>query len=206
MNSPGNVLKTRLGTEARQAEIVRAVLGLAAQGSPGAITTADMANALGLTQGAVFRHFASKDAIWQAVAEWVREALLARLNEAAESQPEPLSALSAVFHAHLAFVIANPGVPRMIFHELQEAGESGAKSRVRELLQSYRVLLMGLLRQAQASHQVPPDLDLAGACALFIGAIQGLVMQSMLAGSTAQMLPQGKAMLALYLSAIRIKS
>jgi len=193
--------KTRLGTEARQAETVQAVLSLAAQRSPGAITTAEVAAAMGLSQGAVFRHFATKEAIWLAVADWIQEELLGRLNEAARA--EPLSALSAVFRAHVAFVVANPGVPRLIFHELQEAGDTAVKRKVSGMLQAYRALLVGLLKQAQAAGSVAPDLDLTSACALFIGAIQGLVMQSMLAGSTAQMASQGEGMLALYLSGIK---
>lgn len=198
--------RPRLSTEARQAELVRTALSLAACRSPGAITTTDMASAMGLTQGAVFRHFASKEAIWLAVADWVREELLARLNEAANGEADALAALSAVFRAHVAFVVEHPGVPRMIFHELQEAGESAVKRRVRDMLQAYRVLVLGLLKQAQAAGRVAPDLDLASACALFIGAIQGLVMQSMLAGSTAHMAAQGEGLLALYLSAIGNKS
>lgn len=198
-----NIPKTRLGTDARQAETVQTVLTLAARRSPGAITTAEMAAAMGLTQGAVFRHFATKEAIWLAVADWIQEELLGRLNEAAQAEVEPLSALSAVFRAHVAFVVAHPGVPRLIFHELQEVADTAVKRKVSSLLQAYRALLVGLLKQAQAAGRVAPDLDLASACALFIGAIQGLVMQSMLTGSTAQMAAQGEGMLALYLSGIK---
>lgn len=32
-----------------------------------------------MTQGALFRHFPSKDAIWQAVMEWVAERLIERI-------------------------------------------------------------------------------------------------------------------------------
>jgi AcrR family transcriptional regulator len=198
-----DIPKTRLGTEARQAETVKTVLALAAQRSPGTITTAEMASSMGLTQGAVFRHFATKEAIWLAVADWIEEELMGRLNEAAQAEVEPLAALSAVFRTHVAFVVDYPGVPRLIFHELQEAGDTAVKCKVSNMLQAYHALLVGLLKQAQVAGRVAPDLDLASACALFIGAIQGLVMQSMLAGSTAQMASQGEGMLALYLSGIK---
>ena len=49
----------RLPTEARQAEIVAAALHLAQDRSPGTITTTDLAGALGLSQGALFKHFPS---------------------------------------------------------------------------------------------------------------------------------------------------
>ncbi len=56
----------RLPTEARQAEIVAAALSLAQHSSPASITTTDLARALGLSQGALFKHFPTKEAIWLA--------------------------------------------------------------------------------------------------------------------------------------------
>lgn len=76
--------RTRLPTEARQAEIIAAVLQLAAERSPAEITTGDIAKALNLTQGAVFKHFPTKDAIWLAVLDWVEMNLLAALELAAQ--------------------------------------------------------------------------------------------------------------------------
>jgi fumarate hydratase class II len=76
----------------------------------------------------VFKHFPNKDAIWQAAMLWVRQELLAALQAAADAAATPLQALQAVFHAHVAFVISHPGVPRFIFQELQQPTESAAKT------------------------------------------------------------------------------
>src|SRR5665811_1341978 len=109
-------------TEVRQASLIEAALRLAAQRSPSSITTGDLAHAVGITQGAVFRHFASKEAIWLAVMEWTTGTLMTRLDAAAAEAelagPSPLAALQAVYKAHVDFVVAYPGVPRVIFQEL----------------------------------------------------------------------------------------
>lgn len=196
------VSRNRLPAEARQAEIVQTVLRLAASTGPGDIKTADIAAALGLTQGALFRHFDTKEAIWLAVAEWARDTLLQTLAHAAAAEADPLAALAAVFRAHVAFVVAHPGVPRMIFHELQRPGDSPVKVVVRDLLQRYRELIAGILHKAQASGNLPAPLDVAAAMALFIGSIQGLVMQSLLAGSPQQMPSLAEGVLTLYFKAI----
>lgn len=195
-------MQTRMPTEERQAAIVAAALDLARAVSPALITTTDIATAVGVTQGAVFKHFASKDAIWQAAMQWVQQELLARLGEAATAAPTPLKALGAVFHAHVDFVIAHPGVPRFIFHELQHPADSTAKQAVREVLQAYRKLLLRLLGAAVAQRELPADLDQDAAATLFVGIVQGLVMQSMLAGKPAAMRVQGDRVFALYLRAI----
>lgn len=139
---------TRLPTEERQAEIVAAALQLAREASPPLITTADIAAVVGVSQGAVFKHFPSKDAIWVAVMAWVRVRFLAALEAAAGSAETPLDALAAVFRAHLRFVATYPGVPRVIFHELQEPQDTAVKREVRALLQAYHQLLLQLLDSA----------------------------------------------------------
>jgi AcrR family transcriptional regulator len=195
-------------TAVRQAGLVEAALSLAAQRSPADITTTDLAQAVGITQGAVFRHFASKEAIWLAVLDWVTEALMARLQAAADTAASadldlvtprpPLGALRAVFLAHVDFVVANPGVPRVIFQELQSPGDTALKARVRNLMQRYRQLLMQLLQHAMATRAIAPDTNLQAAGVLFIGSVQGLVMQSLMSGDVAGMTTQAPGVFALY--------
>jgi TetR/AcrR family transcriptional regulator len=196
-------MQTRLSTEERQAEIVAAALQLARDISPASITTSDIATAIGVTQGAVFRHFPSKDAIWLAAMRWVRGQLLAKLDEAARAAASAVPALEAVFRAHVDFVVAHPGVPRVIFHELQQASDSGVKQEVRALLQTYRQLLLGQFRAGVATGELPAALDPEAAATLFVGIVQGLVMQSMLTGRPAAMKLQAEAVFGIYLRGIR---
>ena len=195
-------MQNRLPTEERQAEIVAAALRLARELSPALITTSDIAAAVGVTQGAVFKHFPTKDAIWLAAMAGVRERLLLALEQAAQAAPSPLDALAAVFRAHVAFVVAQPGVPRLIFHELQRPSDSPVKQEVRALLQSYRKLLLDLLEAAVQQGQAPATLDKAAAATLFVGIVQGLVMQSMLSGKPAAMKTEAERVFALYLRGI----
>ena len=67
---------------------------LACESSPALITTADIATAIGVTQGAVFKHFPTKDAIWLAAMRWVRETLLHKVRAAAEEAATPVDALA----------------------------------------------------------------------------------------------------------------
>lgn len=195
--------QSRLPTEARRAEIVAAVLHLAATQSPAHITTGDIAGELGFTQGAVFRHFPSKDAIWLAVLEWVDTELIAALERAAQEGRTPLDGLERVFIAHIRFVMAWPGVPRILFHDLQRPDDTPLKQRVRQLLGRYRQILARLFDAAARQGQVGGGLDTHAAATLFIGTIQGLVMQSMLAASPSGVEDEARRVLVLYLRAIQ---
>jgi AcrR family transcriptional regulator len=158
---------------------------------------------MNLTQGALFRHFQSKDAIWQAVVSWVADRLLARVDRAIEAAGSPLSALEAVFMTHIEFVATHPGVPRMIFGELQRAEDTAAKRMVRTLIGRYGERLVTLIEAGKAQGVLAREVDTAASATLFIGSIQGLVMQSLLAGNTAMMRAQAPAIFAIYSRAIR---
>lgn len=195
---------TRTPSAARQSEVIAVVLELAATRSPALITTTDIASAMGLTQGAVFKHFPNKDAIWLAVMAWTNSTLTAALEHAAAQSPDALISLHAVFLEHVRFVVEHPGVPRLIFSELQQADESPVKAEVRSLLTAYRQLLLRLLTQAESAGQLGKGVDKAAAAASFIGTIQGLVMQAMLAGSVDRMETEARRAFPLYLRAIGV--
>ncbi|HWI84609.1 TetR/AcrR family transcriptional regulator [Ramlibacter sp.] len=189
---------TRLPTADRQAEIVTAALALAREASPALITTADIAADVGVTQGALFKHFPTKDAIWLAAMGWVREQLLSTLERAVARAGSPLDALAGMFKAHVGFVASHPGVPRFIFHELQRPADSPIKQEVRKLLQGYRKMLRKQLDAAVAIGEVSREVDLDAAATLFVGVVQGLVMQSMLSGNPAAIKSQADAVFAIY--------
>lgn len=189
-------------TEMRQASLVAAALALAAERSPADVTTAQLAQAIGVSQGAVFRHFDSKEAIWLAVLDDTSARLLTSLQAAADAQSEPLAALQAVFEAHVAFVSAHPGMPRLMFQELQHPGQSPLKARVGQLMLAYRQLLLGLLSQAQAQGQIAPGVDLQAAAVLFVGSIQGLVIQSLVSGNLRSVGAQAPGVFALLRSGL----
>lgn len=193
-----NTLPRNLPADARRAVTVKAVVALAATQNPSDITTAAIAQHMQLTQGALFRHFANKDAILQAVMEWVAEQLLARIDAAAGTADSPLAALQAVFLAHVDFVAQHPGVPRIIFSELQRAGATEPKRLVQALVGSYGTRVRQLLAQGQAQGELHAALDLQAAATLFIGTVQGLVMQSLITGDLQRMCADAPRVFAIY--------
>ena len=192
-----------LPAEERRSVTVETVLALAAEQNPSEITTAAISARMNLTQGALFRHFPSKEALWTAVMEWVAERLMQRIERAAADAPGPLAALRCMFLAHAGFVVEHPGVPRMMFGELQRAEASAPKRMAQTLIRRYGERVRALLAAGQTAGEVAADIDLDAATTLFIGTIQGLVMQSLLAGEPERISREAPAVLALYLRGIR---
>lgn len=187
-----------LPAEERRAATVEAVVELAAEQNPSDITTTAIAQRMGLTQGALFRHFPTKGAILESVMDWVAERLLARVDKAAASAASPMAALEAMFMAHIDFVAEHPGVPRMLFGELQRPGDTLPKKMVQTLIRRYSERLQHLLEAGKQQGELPAQLDIEAASVSFIGSIQGLVMQSLLAGDVTRMRHDALGVFAIY--------
>lgn len=192
-----------LPADERRAVTVEAVVELAGSQNPSEITTAAIAKHMNLTQGALFRHFPTKDAIWQAVMEWVAERLLARIDYAAQGIESPLATMQAIFMSHVEFVAEHPGVPRMMFGELQRAEQTAPKRIVQTLIQRYGERLHRLIEEGKACGELSAELDTEAAATLFIGTIQGLVMQSLLAGNVERIRHDAPRVFAIYQRGIR---
>jgi TetR/AcrR family transcriptional regulator len=199
-------LNSRQSTESRQAEIIATVVALAAERNPADVTTTDIAKAMNVTQGALFRHFPTKEAIRLAVIEWIETQLMAKLGDAQASAPNVLSSLEAMFLTHVKFIREFPGVPRLVFAELQQPDSSPMRQRVQQIMRRYRQMLAETLGKAKAAQLIRNDVDVQAAAALFLGAIQGLVMQSMLGGVSSDAEETVLGVLQLYLTGLGTKS
>lgn len=199
-------LNHRQSTESRQAEIIATMVALAAERNPADVTTTDIAKAMNVTQGALFRHFPTKEAIRLAVIEWIETQLMAKLGDAVASAPDVLGGLEAMFLAHVKFIREFPGVPRLVFAELQQPDSSTVRQRVQQIMRRYRQMLAETLGKAKAAQLIRHDVDVQAAAALFLGAIQGLVMQSMLGGVSLDAEEPVLGVLHLYLASLGAKS
>ncbi|MFN3516387.1 MAG: TetR/AcrR family transcriptional regulator [Novosphingobium sp.] len=168
-----------LSAETRRAEAVAAVIKLAASHDPATLTTAQIASAMGVSQGALFRHFPDKLAISIAVLEWTSAELNGRFD--ALTADRPLARLEAILAAHVDFVITSPGVPRILFGELQRAGDTATKAIVRDLMAGYRARVARELHAAREAGDIAGTTDVEAATVMFLAMVQGMVMQGLTA-------------------------
>lgn len=179
-----NISRKHLPADERRSIIIQTVLELASEQNPSKITTAAIAERMGLTQGSLFRHFPSKEAVFLAVMEWVSAQLLARI-EAIDNDngSASLAALKKIFMTHAKFITEYPGIPRILFSELQGNEESEVKNIIQATFGAYKKHLFFHFEQGKSSGEITTDLDNETAAMVFLGVIQGLVVQSLVNGN-----------------------
>jgi AcrR family transcriptional regulator len=196
--------RKRLGADERREEIIRVTLDLAAKQGIDDVTTQDMAQAMGVTQGAVFRHFPSKDSIWLAVMQWVRDRLMGVLERAAEQGRDPLDALQRMFFAHIDFITGHPAIPRVLISDHLHRRSPALRQLVTETMLAYEAKITGLLIDAKAHGLAREDLDAHAAATLYIGMIQGLVLQTSILREQRTLAAEAARTFPIYLQAVRL--
>ena len=195
--------RQRQSAETRREEAVAAVIELASAHSPEGITTQAIASRVGVTHGARFRHFPDKAAIWCSVFDWLGTQLGRVADAAIASGGTPLEVLERLFHAQVAFVADHPGVPRILFHELQRPAGSPLQLLARNIVAGYRERLKTLIRRAKEAGELPAELDEEAAAVLFVGTVQGLVVQSTLFSGALDMRDAARRVFPLLLDGFR---
>jgi TetR/AcrR family transcriptional regulator len=66
------------------------------------------------------------------------------------------------------------------------------------MMTAYRELVGGLLEQARSERSIAADADTQAATVLFVGAVQGLVMQCLMAGTLNRIQQQASAVYDIY--------
>ncbi len=179
------------------------MIQLAGLHNPSEITTYAIAKQMNLSQGALFRHFATKEAIWQAVMEWVSDRLISKIYHISKVTEDPVTALQAMFMTHIEFAIDYPGIPRILFGELQKADATAAKQVAQAMLKRYAELIGARIEQGKAIGAITLEINTKAATTLFIGTIQGLIMQSLLSGDILRIRTDAPEVFAIYLRGIR---
>ena len=198
--------KRRLPTEERQSEIIRVAVELAAEKGVDSVTTQNMADAMKVTQGAIFKHFTTKDDIWVAVMHWIRGQLMKVLEKAASGATDPIDTIERMFFAHIAFISKHPAIPRLLFSELLHKKNSKLRELIQEIISGYEAKIAGLLDAAKAQSLVPSDLDSKSAAVLYIGMIQGLVMQVSIFGGQRSLQHEAEKTFPIFLQGIKTRS
>jgi len=198
-------IKRRLSTEERQSEIIRVAIQLTEERGIDNVTTQDMANAMNVTQGAIFKHFTTKDDIWLAVINWIRGGLMRVLEKAAAEATDPINAIERMFFAHITFIGKYPAIPRLLFSEMLHKKNSKLRDVIQEIVSGYESKIAGLLEVAKEQSLVSRDLESKNAAVLYIGMIQGLFMQVSIFGGKRSLLDEAKKTFPIYLHGIKMR-
>jgi len=172
----------RYDTQIRQQQIIRATLKIVAQRGISGLTTAEIAREVGIAEGTIFRHFASKNEILLATVRYIRDTLLGWSQDRVAGGGEPLEKLGDILHFHLELFEQNSGIPKIIFSEQVHLHDEKLRQLMSETIGEYMELMGTIIREGMEKGQFKPDLDVFMVVAAYLGLVQVSLLRWSLGG------------------------
>jgi AcrR family transcriptional regulator len=132
---------TRKSTEIRQEEIKEAVLKIIRTDGIKAVSTKNIANQTGLSEGAIFRHFKTKRDIILGIISDVSEILIKKLRVIAYSEDSPKDRFHNFLCGTITYLTENNGLTILLFTEASHTNDEEMKEKLNWIFNSQRELV-----------------------------------------------------------------
>ena len=123
----------RENTEIRQEQIKKAVLELIVSDGLHQVSTRNLAKQIGLTEGAIFRHFKSKRDIIKAIMDDVSVDLIGTLRQIILKPTRAEKKMFEYLCANVKYLRANKGITILLFSEATHLGDKELKNKLSEI-------------------------------------------------------------------------
>lgn len=188
-------MRIRKSAEARRLEILQATLRLAGGVGPDRLTTETVARDVGLTQPAVFRHFATKQDLWDAVADYIGKTMEAGWAEATGRRGAAEHRLRSLVATQLRLIQSTPAIPAILFSRELHSRNAALRKALFGLMRRFHGLVARAIAEARDATVFRDDLDPDDGAFLVIGLIQGLALRWSLSGRAFGLVEEGRRLL-----------
>ena len=130
----------------RKPEILQALAHMLEANPGGKITTAKLAQEVGLSEAALYRHFPSKAKMIEGLIEFTEETLFTRMNGIAKENRSHESKCHDIVLLLLTFIERNPGFARLFVGDALQGETERLRARMRQLLDRIETQLRQLMR------------------------------------------------------------
>lgn len=192
-------MRIRKPAEERKSEIVEAALRLADKLGPDRLATGQIAEAVGLTQAALFRHFPKKQELWEAVAARIGEKFQQRWRAIERGPVDPADRLRAIVTAQLKLIQSMPAIPSILFSRELHVENQRLRAIFGEFMKSFHHRIEQLIDAGQRDGVLRSDINAKDAAFLVIGLVQGLVLRWSLSGRSFDLPAEGARLLSVQL-------
>ena len=162
-------------TAVRKDQIVNAAKKLIIKHGSENLTIRAIAHEVGLTEGALYRHFKSKRDILSLLADTIEADLLGDIKVSNIEGESYSKILDSILRGHLSAIKQRQGISFQVIAMCISFGDKKLNKRLSEIINKYIEEIKSLLRRGVESGELRQDLDLNGTALLFFGMIQSLV-------------------------------
>ncbi|MEF8799117.1 MAG: TetR/AcrR family transcriptional regulator [Candidatus Bipolaricaulota bacterium] len=172
---------TRKDTDTRQKEIIEATLELLAESGTQNLTTAHIAELVGISEAALYRHFDNKYDIIGSSIEFVGKRMRSELAKI-PTEKSAREKLKQVFFGHLEYIEDHPGNARLLFSDDIHFDDQKLRGLLRDVVEERKRFIQEIIEEGQTQGVIKSNVDPGGIALMFIGLIQTKVLLWSLSG------------------------
>ena len=154
------------------------VLAQELESHPGSrITTAALARAVGVSEAALYRHFASKAKMFEALIEFAEESVFSLTNKIMEQEKDVVLRCERLIQLVLGFSERNPGITRVLLGDALVGENERLRVRVGKFFERVETQIKQILREANLSDGARAMAPIDAAANEIVALIEGRMSQ-----------------------------
>jgi len=161
----------RESSATRQAQIKKAVLDIISEEGLHSISSRNVARRVGITDGAIFRHFKSKQDILKNIMDDVQRDLMSKLSSIAGSDAASEERLLSFLQAHIGYLAANRGLAVLMYSEAAHLNNKGLRNRLHALLSEQKSMISMIIHDGVAEGIWKKEINVDDAAILYMGVL-----------------------------------
>lgn len=160
----------------RQIEIINAATELINIGGIQNLTTKALAEKMGFTEPAIYRHFNNKTDILSSVLNYYGQRLKQKMNEISQFQVRGLGKLKLIIKFQFEHFSKHPAIVMVIFAETSFQYEEKLSNAVRNILTTKRERVVYIIEQGQKDGSIRSDISASQLALVFMGSMRFTIL------------------------------
>lgn len=141
------------------------------------ITIASLAGAVGVSEAALYRHFASKAKMFEALIDFAEESVFGLINRITEKETDASIRSEKIIRLLLGFSERNPGITRILIGDALLGENERLHTRVTQFFERLETQLKQILREANLGPGPRPIANIEGAANQMLAHAEGKMSQ-----------------------------
>lgn len=162
---------------ARQIEIINAATELINQGGIQQLTTKALAEKMGFSEPAIYRHFKNKTDILSSVLNYFGMELKTKMTELIQSDDNGIEKLKQIIEFQFEHFSSQPAIVMVIFAETSFQYEEKLSSAVLNILTNKKERVVSIIQQGQQDGSIRSDVDPNQLASVFMGSMRFTILQ-----------------------------
>ena len=134
-------------------------------------------NAVGVSEAALYRHFASKAKMFEALINYAEESIFSLVNRILEQETDPTIRCYKIINLILSFSEKNPGITRLLIGDILLGENERLHLRVTQFFERIELQIRQILREANLTNGPRPISNIDAAANQMLIYIEGKLSQ-----------------------------